>query len=88
MAHHRQAKKRNRQRIKRTERNRILVGAMRTCIKQVRATVAKGDQAAAQEALKKALSKIDSAAQKGVVHHKTAGRIKSRLTKAVNKLSK
>ena len=87
MAHHKQAKKRNRQRIKRTERNRLIMGSMRTCIKQVRTTVEAGDQAAAAEALKNALSRIDSAAQKGIIHAKAASRMKSRLARSVNKLS-
>lgn len=87
MANHKQAKKRNRQRIKRTERNRLILGSMRTCIKQLRTTVAAGDQAAAAEALKKALSRIDSAAQKGAIHARAAGRMKSRLSRSVNRLS-
>ncbi len=50
------------------------------------ATVA-GDSAKAVENLKKAFSAIDKAVKKNVLHKNTASRKKSRLAKAINKLS-
>jgi len=89
MAHHASAEKRNRQRIRRTERNRSVKGAVRTLLKKARAALATGvksDDLAS--ALKAAVKAVDRAASKGVVHAKTAARAKSRLAKAAHKRSK
>ena len=90
MANHASAEKRNRQRIKRTERNRSIKGAVRTLIKKARAalgaTGAKPGDAASS--LAAAVKAVDRAASKGVVHPKTAARAKSRLAKAAHKQSK
>jgi small subunit ribosomal protein S20 len=89
MAHHASAEKRNRQRIRRTERNRSIKGAVRTLLKKARAalaTGAKSDDLAS--ALENAVKAVDRAASKGVVHAKTAARAKSRLAKAAHKRSK
>ncbi len=57
-------------------------------IRRVRKAVSAKDQAKAKEWLKQVTKKIDKAAQNGVIKKNTAGRIKSRLTKAVNALIK
>jgi len=88
VAHHRSAKKRNRQSINRTDRNRHVLTTMRTFIKRVRAAVKSGDAAAAEVQLKAAISQVDSGAQKGVIHRRNASRMVSRLTQAVNKLTR
>jgi small subunit ribosomal protein S20 len=89
MANHASAEKRNRQRIRRTERNRRVKGAVRTLLKKARATIAAAvkpvDSAAAVAA---AIKAVDRAASKGVVHPKMAARAKSRLAKAAHKLGK
>jgi small subunit ribosomal protein S20 len=89
MANHPSAEKRNRQRIRRTERNRSVKGAVRTLLKKARAALATGgnpgDSASAVAAAVKA---VDRAASKGVVHPKMAARTKSRLAKAAHKQSK
>jgi small subunit ribosomal protein S20 len=89
MANHPSAEKRNRQRIRRTERNRSVKGAVRTLLKKARAALATdgnpGDSASAVAAAVKA---VDRAASKGVVHAKMAARTKSRLAKAAHKQSK
>lgn len=59
---------------------------MRTHIKRVRTLAAEGDKAAAQEALVKAIVKIDKACSKGVIHKNQASRRVSRLTVLVNGL--
>jgi len=70
MANHASAEKRNRQRIRRTERNRSVKGSVRTLLKKARAALAApsakaGDSAAALAA---AIKAVDRAASKGVVH--------------------
>jgi len=87
MAHHASAEKRNRQRIRRTERNRSIKGAVRTLLKKARSALATGGNDSSS-ALAAAVKAVDRAASKGVVHPKTAARAKSRLAKAAHKRSK
>ena len=90
MANHASAEKRNRQRIRRTERNRRIKGAVRTLLKKARAaltlSVPKTDESAS--AVAAAIKAVDRAASKGVVHPKMAARTKSRLAKAADKQTK
>ena len=86
MANHKQAEKRNRQRIKRTERNRYIRQTMRTFIKRVRTHIESGDGAAAKEILGHATKSLDQSVTKGIMPRRTASRTISRLTVAVNKL--
>lgn len=83
MANHISAEKRNRQRIKRTLRNRAAKTFVRGMVKKVRIALANGDRDAAVKALAKATSALDSAVTKGVLHRNTASRSISRLTLAV-----
>ncbi len=87
MAHHASALKQQRQGLKHNERNRRNVSTLKTQIKRLRAAIAKGDGAAATEALGETVSAIDKAAKKGVIHDNAAARYKSRLTRRVNALS-
>lgn len=84
MANHKQAEKRNRQRIKRRARNLQHLTTMRTYMKRVRKALAGGQVDAAKEVLPEAITAIGRAASKGVVHRNTAARYISRLTKAMN----
>lgn len=86
MANHASAEKRNRQRIKRTARNRHVRSTVRTFVKRVRAAIAAADKPAAEEALKTAVKKIDAAVSKGVYHRKTGSRYISRLSRQVAQL--
>lgn len=86
VANHKQAAKRNRQRIKRRQRNLLHLSTMRTYIKRVRSALEADDAEAAQKLLPTALKSIDKAASKGVIHRNTASRYVSRLTVAVNKV--
>jgi small subunit ribosomal protein S20 len=79
------AEKRNRQRIKRRNRNQNHLSTLRTYVKKVRTAIEAKDSAKAGEALKVAISVIDKAAQKGVIPKTTAARKISRLTIAVRK---
>jgi small subunit ribosomal protein S20 len=78
--------KRNRQNVKRAEKNKAVRTALKTSTKKVRTAVADGDaEAATAQALETARA-LDKAASKGIVHKRTAARRKSRLTKAANKV--
>ncbi len=88
MANHPSAEKRNRQREKRTLRNRGIKSAVRTQVKTVREAVASKDPAAAAKALNEAAVAIAKAASKGALPKKTAARKVSRLASAVHGLGK
>jgi len=86
VANHASAKKRVRQTVKRTARNRHIRTHVRTCVKRVRAAIEAGDTDAAKKALIEAVSRIDGAVSKGIYHRKTGSRYISRLTYQVNAL--
>ena len=87
MAHHRSAKKRIRQTIRRTEVNRARTSRVRTFIKRVEKAVAAGDAAEARAALEVAEPEIRRAVTRRVLKLNTASRRISRLSKKVNSLS-
>ena len=84
MANHASAEKRNRQRVKRTDRNRTVKSSLRTAVKKVHAA-SKEAGAALYIAAESAL---DRAATKGVIPFKRASRVKSRLALALVRASK
>ena len=86
MANHPSAEKRNRQRIKRTLRNRTITSSVRTLVKRVNTAIAAKDKDAAKTALLRAAKALDKAASKGVLHPKAASRTVSRLSARVHKL--
>jgi small subunit ribosomal protein S20 len=83
MANHQSALKRARQTEKRTARNRANTSSLRTQLRDLRETIAKGDKAAAEQVYRKTVSALDKAIQKGTLHENTASRYKSRLGKHV-----
>jgi small subunit ribosomal protein S20 len=87
VANHPSAEKRNRQRIKRTDRNRALKSSVRTLVKKVRTELAGKDVAKAKAALQIAIAALDSASSKGVYHPKAASRTVGRLSAALHKLT-
>ena len=88
MANHPSAERRNRQRIRRTARNRVTRGAMRTALKKARSAIAAGNLEEAKGLMKIVESRIDKAATKGALHRRTAARLKSRFFAQLNKLEK
>lgn len=80
--------KRNRQNEKRRVNNRIVRGRARTAIKTARVALAAGDQPTSQAAVLEAISQLDRAAQKGIIHKNNAARRKSRLMKRLAGLAK
>jgi len=81
LANTRSAKKRVRQSQRRRVHNRTFRTQARTSVKQARAAVASDDRAAAEQAVRSAISQLDKAASKGVIHRNNAARRKSRLVK-------
>jgi small subunit ribosomal protein S20 len=79
--------KRQRQNLKRAERNRGIRSEFRSFIKKVRLAVEQKNAKAAQEALMAAKSKIDKAVSKGVIHRNNASRKISRLSHLVSNLA-
>ena len=79
MANHFSALKRARQTERRTTRNRANTSALRTQLRELRETIAKGDKASAEQMYRKTVSALDKAIQKGTLHENTASRYKSRL---------
>jgi small subunit ribosomal protein S20 len=89
MANHPSAEKRNRQRIRRTERNRSVKAATRTIVKKARTTVSSGQNPDVRaQAVADAVKAVDRAASKGIIHPRKAARTKSRLARQANKRSK
>lgn len=86
MANTAQARKRARQSVARNMHNSSLRSMLRTSIKRVRAAIATGDKAAANEAFQKSMSVIDSVADKKIIHKNKAARQKSRLNAAIKAL--
>ena len=75
--------KRNRQNEKNHERNKALSSELKTREASALAAAESGDAAAAQEALRMAQKKIDTAVGKGLLKKNTAARRKSNLNRQV-----
>ncbi|HUQ72416.1 MAG TPA: 30S ribosomal protein S20 [Planctomycetaceae bacterium] len=76
---------------RKSERRRIINKSQRstlkTTIKKVRVSAGASDAESAKTALGTAIKKLDQGAGKHLIHKNKAARLKSRLTKLVNKLS-
>ena len=77
--------KRNRQNETHRLRNRNVRGAARTAVAQARAAV-EANEPESKEAIMKAISALDKAAGKGVIHKNNAARRKGRLMKKLASL--
>lgn len=80
MAHHKSAKKRIRQTVKRTAINRAHTSRVRTFVKKAELALAAGDTEAARTAIKAAEPELMKGVQAGVLHKNTASRKVSRLS--------
>jgi small subunit ribosomal protein S20 len=83
LAHSRSALKRLRQSLKHRTRNRSTKSRTRTLLTKAISAVG-SDAASAEAAVREAVSALDKAAQKGVIHPNAAARGKSRLLKRFN----
>jgi small subunit ribosomal protein S20 len=86
MANHASAAKRARQRIRRTARNRLLLGTLRTSLKRARTAISAGAAEQASTVVSAAAKAAAKAASKGIIHRNAAARLSSRLQRALNKL--
>ena len=85
MATHRSALKRIRSSEKKRQRNRIFRSSARTYVKKARQfIIEQGKTEESEAAVRKAISALDKAAQKGVIHKNNAARRKARLMKMLN----
>jgi len=87
LANIKSAKKQMRQNEKRRLRNRMVRSKTRTYVRKANEAILEGDQAAAVDSVQAAMSQLDRAAQKGVLHRKNADRRKSRLAKRLQSLN-
>lgn len=88
MASHDSAIKKDRQDVQRRLRNRQHSSRLRSQVKKLRGAIDSGNASAAAGLLTETLSAIDHSAKLGVIHKNAASRSKSRLTRALGKLSK
>lgn len=87
MIRHKSAEKRARQNIKHCYRNRSIKSAVKTRVKNLLAVLEAKNREEGVLLLRKAISTINKAVSKGVMHRKTASRRIARLTKRFNKVS-
>ena len=73
---------------KRQMRNKSVRTFVKTCTMKAERLIATKETEAAGEAVVKAVSALDKAAQKGVIHPNNAARHKSRLMKKLNQATK
>ena len=85
MANTASAKQRIRNSARKAKFNRLHRSRARTAIKSTRSAIGEKDLPMAQAEIAKAISYLDKAAGKGVIHKNNAARRKSRLVKALNK---
>lgn len=88
MANIKSAIKRNKQNEKRRLRNRVYRGRARTSVKKARLAMAEQNLDDARQATLEAISALDKAAEKGVLHKNNAARRKSRLMQRLAELEK
>lgn len=73
---------------RRRQRNRPIVSATRTYVRRAKSAIDAGDADTAAAAVGDAISALDKAASKGVIHRNNAARRKSRLMARYNALGK
>ena len=88
MANTKSAIKRMRQNPKRRLRNRYFTGRARTFVKKARESFEEGSLAEARAATLVAISALDKAAEKGILHKNNASRRKGRLMHQLAMLEK
>ena len=88
MANIKSAIKRNKQNEKRRLRNRHFRGRARSFVKQARQAIEEEDLTEARRTTLTAISALDKAAEKGVLHKNNVARRKSRLMRRLAKLEK
>ena len=87
MANIASARKRIRQTIKRTERNKSRKSRVRTFVKKVESALSLGNKEQAIIALREAQPELQRACSKGIIHRNTVARKISRLSSRIKKLA-
>lgn len=87
MANTASARKRIRQTVRRTERNRARKSRVRGFVRKVEQAISAGDKSAAAEALRSAQPEMQRAASKGVAHANTVSRKLSRLSARIKAIA-
>jgi small subunit ribosomal protein S20 len=82
------AKKAARQALVRRARNQPFISQMKSLNKQMNDLIAAGELAKAKKLYPQAISAIDTAAKKNLIHKNNAARKKSRIEKALSALAK
>jgi len=85
LANTRSAIKRLRSAERRHLRNRMHRGRARTAVKKARLLIEAGRLEEARDAVRAAVSALDKAAEKGILHKNNAARRKSRLMRELNR---
>ena len=80
------AKKRVRSNERKADVNTLVTSSMRTAVKNCEKAIIAGKGEEAKKTLNIAIQRVDKACTHGSVHKNKAARLKSRLTKAVNKM--
>ena len=86
MANHKSAKKRVSNSLRKRNQNKITKGKVKTLEKSLRKSVAQKDKTQSGEVLKKLVSQLDRAAQKGCYETNKSARKKSRMSRLVQSL--
>ncbi|MCD6553184.1 MAG: 30S ribosomal protein S20 [Chloroflexi bacterium] len=84
MANTKSAIKRIRSSRRKQERNRVFRSRARTFVKKARRLIEEGQFDEAEEVVRQAISALDKAAEKGIIHKNNAARRKSRLMRRFN----
>jgi small subunit ribosomal protein S20 len=87
LSRNKSAEKRVRQAERRRQRNRSVRSLTRGVLRQAEQSISSSDVEAAKDDVAKAVSMLDRAAKKGVLHPNNAARRKSRLMKKLNAAS-
>ncbi|MCB9063440.1 MAG: 30S ribosomal protein S20 [Halobacteriovoraceae bacterium] len=86
MANHKSAKKRSKQTISKTARNRSRLSEARSAIKKLRTAISENDKSKATGLLTEAQSLLSKMVSAGILKANNAARKTSRLTSQVNKI--
>lgn len=87
MANTQSAKKRIRSNARKAQQNKMVKTRVRSAVRDARAALDSENNAESKTALMKAISELDRAANKGVIHKGNASRRKSRLMKKMAALT-
>jgi len=88
LANTKSAIKRIKQNHKRRLRNRLFTGRARTFVKNARSAIEEGTPEDARTATLTAISALDKAAEKGIIHKNNAARRKGRLMRRLAQMEK